>query len=512
MEFLRIFVLSNKSIATSMTSTKIFVMFALVAMLISLPLSLGNSADATTRTTRTSYIDLVDPVNDSITSILSTGDEVNGYVMGKVPDGLGAIKAKGSHGDDDKKGKKGQVTVYMNHELNNGPTHFGKFAQVSKVTLDKFGNVVDAKYVIDGTEGYERFCSSSIADGNGFKDPFYFTNEEVNNGIVVAINTKTDTIHELPWLGEFSHENTINVPMFWDSMKKIVLLSFEDGEATESEVYMYVANSVNDLLAGNGQLYVFGGPTAGMDWDDIHYTTGPISGKFIPVTWDHATQNEVDLDNAAIAAGGMQFIRPEDGAVDKRSSHKNVVYWADTGNNADENNVPIPPSAFNGQGWIHGRMFKFTFTDKNDFTKVDLEILMDGDDSAAPGYNFLTNPDNIDTSKNSLMIQEDRIGPTRISTTNPAFAPFDVTKNAKIIRYDLTSGTFEAVAYLNQLYNTDTSQGDWESSGIIDASELYGKGSWLLDAQAHSLERPTINGVQVNGPDGQLLLMNIEGS
>lgn len=491
-------------------------MFALVAMLIGVPLSLGNSADATTRTTRTSYIDLVDPLNDSIAPILSTGDTVNGYVMGKVPDGLGAIKAKGGHGhddDDDKKGKsKGEVTVYMNHELNNGPTHFGKFAQVSKITLDKSGNVVDAKYVIDGTEGYERFCSASIADGNGFKDPFYFTNEEVNNGIVVAINTKTDSVHELPWLGEMSHENTIHVPMFWDSMKKIVLLTFEDGDATESEVYMYVANSQADLLAGNGQLYVFGGPTAGMDWDDIHYTTGPISGKFIPVTWDHATQNEVDLDNAAIAAGGMQFIRPEDGAVDKRNSHKNVVYWADTGNNVDENNAPIPPSAFNGQGWIHGRMLKFTFTDKNDFTKVDLEIIMDGDDPAAPGYNFLTNPDNIDTSKDSLMIQEDRIGPTRISTTNPAFAPFDVTKNAKIIRYDLVSGTFEAVAYLNQLYNVGTAQGDWESSGIIDASDLYGKGSWLLDVQAHSLERPTVNGVPVNGPDGQLLLMNIKGS
>ena len=498
-----------------MTSQKTLLAFALFAAMISVPLAFGNSVDATTRTTRTSYIDLVDTVNNSIEPILSTNDAVGSYTMGKIPDGLGAIKAKGNNGDDDGKQGKAKVHVYMNHETANGSTHFGKFAQVSKVTLDKFGNVVDAKYIIDGTEGYERFCSASMADGNGFKDPIYFANEEVDTGIVVAINTKTDSVHELPWLGEFAHENTINVPMFWDSMKKIVLLGFEDGVATESEVYMYVANSQADLLAGNGQLYVFGGPTAGMDWDDIHFTTGAISGTFMPVTWDHATQNEADLDTAAIAAGGMQFIRPEDGAVDKRDSHKNVVYWADTGNDKDEANVDIPPSAVNGQGWIHGRMYKLTFTDKNDFTKANLEIIMDGDDPAAPGYNFMTNPDNIDTSKNSLMIQEDRIGPTRIPTTSPAFAPLDVTKNAKIIRYDLATGTIEAVAYLNQLYHTGTTQGDWESSGIIDASDYYGKGTWLLDVQAHSLEAPKIpppSGTTTNGPDGQLLLMNIKGS
>ena len=218
------------------------------------------------------------------------------------------------------------------------------------------------------------------------------------------------------------------------------------------------------------------------------------------------------MDNAAIAAGGMQFIRPEDGAVDKRSSHKNLVYWADTGNNVDEANVPIPASTFNGQKWEHGRMYKMTFTDKNDFTKAKLEIIMDGDDPAAPGYNFLSNPDNIDTSKKSLMIQEDRIGPTRIGTSNSAFAPLDVTKNAKIIQYDLATGSFKAVAYLNQLYHTGTTQGDWESSGITDASDFYGQGSWLLDVQAHSLERLTIRGSPVNGPDGQLLLMNINGS
>ena len=40
-----------------------------------------------------------------------------------------------------------------------------------------------------------------------------------------------------------------------------------------------------------------------------------------------------------------------------------------------------------------------------------------------------------------------------------------------------------------------------ESSGIIEVFDIFGKGYWLLDIQAHTL-----------GEGGQLLLMNIPGS
>jgi hypothetical protein len=43
--------------------------------------------------------------------------------------------------------------------------------------------------------------------------------------------------------------------------------------------------------------------------------------------------------------------------------------------------------------------------------------------------------------------------------------------------------------------------GEWESSGIIEVFDKFGKGSWLLDIQTHTL-----------GEGGQLLLMNIPGS
>jgi hypothetical protein len=33
--------------------------------------------------------------------------------------------------------------------------------------------------------------------------------------------------------------------------------------------------------------------------------------------------------------------------------------------------------------------------------------------------------------------------------------------------------------------------GSWESSGVLDASKLYGKDWWLLDVQAHTQTHPS---------------------
>jgi hypothetical protein len=43
--------------------------------------------------------------------------------------------------------------------------------------------------------------------------------------------------------------------------------------------------------------------------------------------------------------------------------------------------------------------------------------------------------------------------------------------------------------------------GNWEFSGILDVSDFFGEGSWLMTVQAHSLQE-----------GGQLLLLNTDGS
>jgi hypothetical protein len=132
---------------------------------------------------------------------------------------------------------------------------------------------------------------------------------------------------------------------------------------------------------------------------------------------------------------------------------------------------------------------------------------MDGNDPRAPGYavnmdEAMVNPDNIDSSLNTLMIQEDRISANRFNAT----MPYNVTNNAKILMVDLDSidegrAEMENVAYVNQIANQTSMHGEWESSGILDGSDFFGEGSWLTTVQAHTVEE-----------GGQLLILNVEGS
>jgi len=99
-----------------------------------------------------------------------------------------------------------------------------------------------------------------------------------------------------------------------------------------------------------------------------------------------------------------------------------------------------------------------------------------------------TSPDNVETSANSLMVQED-------------------TDNAVIWRYDFASGDWTIIATVNDPAG--------ESSGIVNASEWFGPGAWLLDVQGHGTyvdEELQPNGVLLKRESGQLMLMVIPGS
>jgi uncharacterized repeat protein (TIGR01451 family) len=58
-------------------------------------------------------------------------------------------------------------------------------------------------------------------------------------------------------------------------------------------------------------------------------------------------------------------------------------------------------------------------------------------------------------------------------------------------------------------------RGSWETSGIIDASAIFGAGSWLLDVQAHTVDSLLASQLQGFSTDqkvvegGQLLLMTV---
>ena len=137
----------------------------------------------------------------------------------------------------------------------------------------------------------------------------------------------------------------------------------------------------------------------------------------------------------------------------------------------------------------NGRIFKMVLN-ADDPTVVDsLTILADGDLVGTEVFVPMINPDNLDTSKKSLMVQEDRDG-------------------AVIWQHRFNQGWWRVVATVNDP--------DGESSGIVDASEWFGGGTWLLDVQGRGMnvaeDTTTIPGTLINSESGQLMLLRVPAS
>ena len=416
-----------------------------------------------------SYLQVISPSNSTLKSLITFNDILsNGYVFPRLPDGLASIT-----------NRDGLVDIFVNHELSLDKVN--EYAKVSKLTVDQNGGIISGELIEDGSGKYERFCSATIFKDNGFKNPVFVTNEEIEEGIVVAYDTVTKNKTEMPWLGKFSHENTILVP---NKNNKTIVLTTEDNETMHSQLYMFISNNPTDFLNGIGQLYVLVGENNTTSFQDLQKGI-TYNGYFQPVTWNWMTQNSTDLENEVQKLNALDFMRLEDTDYDKADN--SIIYVADTG--SDEF----------GERYEDGRLYQFEIIESsfnqvnnanvtnNNYYKVKISILLDGDDG-----DDLRNPDNIATSKKSIMIQED------LNDYNI----IDGGVNARVLKYDLTSHNLNPVAIVDQSQDVShTRVGEWESSGIIEVFDIFGKGYWLLDIQAHTL-----------GEGGQLLLMNIPGS
>ena len=471
--------------------------------------------------------------------IITVGDVLaSGYKYEAIPDGIDFVR------------KGNTVEVYVSHETslvpfpavsaNGGGLSDFDNAQISKLTLNrKSGGVIAGEYVITSAENYQRFCSAFMASKkHGFKNPVYFANEEATDfvspapllawppdptnqrqaGLVVAYDTKTGQKYKIPGLGRMNHENTIVLERDWD---QIVALTGDDTfSAPSSQLYMYLAKNSKAFLNDNGTLYAFVADDPAInDYGDISGSMN-VGGRFIPVPREVALGDQTVLENWSNANNVFQFIRIEDLASDKENT--NVVYFADTGEpraiaNATTGRLARGPSGTQGP-YPNGRIFKMVINE-DDPTRVDsLSILIDAD---AGGYNnptALHNPDNLDTSEHSLMIGED---PGSHNSYAGGAGPA-----GRVWRYDLHTGNLTVVAEVDQSADPAARQGAWETSGIVDASELFGEGAWLINVQAHSLfvqsevrtVTDTTRNPPVTGPvtfkreGGQLLLMVVPGS
>ncbi len=466
------------------------------------------------------------PEDASVKAIITVGESVGDVLFEGLPDGIGMTR-----GDDD--GTDGDtVDVYVAHEQTTVPFRDEadfQDASVTRLTLsteeDHEGEVLAAEVVVGPELGYKRFCSAAMAiEEEGFKNPVFFTGEESNAqilppaeapygadpgiaperqaGYVVAYDTVTGKSTPIPGMGRLNHENTIALPGY----NRIAMLTTDDTfSGPSAQLYLYLAANQKKLLKDKGRLMAFQvthDENGRVDrWDPFNEANDYLDlqpgqefrGRFIPVpkdiakgTTDVAPQQA--LEDWSNENNIFQFIRLEDLAYDKEDP--NVVYIADTGRSRV---VPDPdtgrmkrPDGATGQA-DNGRVFKMVFNENNPRKVTSLSILAQGDDSGAGDYVEFVSPDNMDTSENSLMVQED-------------------ASNARIWRYDLEDETWEVVATVNDLGG--------ESSGIVDASEWFEDGAWLLDVQAHStnVASETIDGVTYKREDGQLMLMKIPDS
>jgi hypothetical protein len=139
---------------------------------------------------------------------------------------------------------------------------------------------------------------------------------------------------------------------------------------------------------------------------------------------------------------------------------------------------------------------------------LGLSVLIDGDvdGSVSNDPALIHQPDNVETTGSSLLLQEDPGSHNQGIVT------------ARIWQYDLASGDLRVVASVDQSADPAARLGTWESSGIVDVSQYFGRGAFLVTVQAHTVFVDSLVGSTVWGPTtfkregGQLLLLRVPGA
>jgi hypothetical protein len=135
-----------------------------------------------------------------------------------------------------------------------------------------------------------------------------------------------------------------------------------------------------------------------------------------------------------------------------------------------------------------------------------LTVVYNADAVIAAGGDTAISPDNVDTSGEYLMINEDGTASSR-----PVMA--SKGRDGSIWRFDIDAKGVDfasrvRVAELDPPGRDGVAVGAgvWETSGIIDVSSIFGPDTWISDVQAHP---PTAapGGTTVTVEDGQLFLL-----
>lgn len=404
-------------------------------------------------------------------------DNVGGYRMAGIPDGMGAF----DNGD-------GTFTLVMHHELGptNGAVHAhgatGAFVSrwvINKNTLAMVSgqdqiqtlNTVTPFTLPANAQQIGRLCSADLpvvgafynaTTGMGTQERIFMGGEEFGPAPYgrafahVLTGANNGQSYELPALGVTAWENVVANP---NSGDRTVVLGQDDNSA--GRIWAYIGNKTN---TGN----------------EIQ-RAGLTNGQNFRVQIDGFVGNETQAGNIGLnkfgtggttarnfsltAGAGTGFLRPEDSAWDPNNSKH--YYFVTT-------------DSFAG----FSRLWRMKFND--DFMGGQIEMLLDGTEGQRMFDNLTID------ARGNIIIQED---------------PGNQSHIAKIWRYNVNDGSYHQIAEHNRNFFLAGSPSfltqDEESSGIFDAESILGKGWFILNVQAHY----NIPGELVQG--GQLLAMHV---
>ncbi len=346
----------------------------------------------------------------------------------------------------------------------------------------------------------------------------------------------------------------------------------------QSQLYSYTAPDTKSLLDDRGDLWAFVSDNTSFNdyYDFTPGSTQAVSGHFVKVPKDIATGLDTDGSELKAADVGFplpptdgswqrdlrstsspqvgidgpqwvleywsqlnnvfQFVRVEDIAYDKRPGMDNVVYVVDSGRGTA--GVSQPGRSTNGRVW------RLVLDPSNPKKVTSLSIVVEGDDNEVKTPAEVHQPDNIETTTTGMLVTED---PGSSQQFTPAQQVSDAARATTARLWFVPfSGAPQIVVRVNHAldelagYDVDPADrspatsipapafpispgnwGAWETSGIVDASDAFGPGSFLINVQAHTLWVEKADGFDTpldagSTPDfsfkregGQLLLLRL---
>ena len=391
--------------------------------------------------------------------------------------------------------------------------------------INREGKEVKAATDLDFA-GINRLCSAALFEANqfgagiGLTDRIFFSGEETLGGTQFALDTNTNTLYAAPAFGRAGWENVTELNT--GRTDKVAFMIGDDGIAPLS-IYIGDKNAKKDgsfldrngLAQGKLFVWVADDPADANDIielkeDQFNGNNTTKNGKFVEIAYfdaskkgtavdgpdaDTTIQNDLGYDAQGYATYAQQIKLANDAKAFFFSRVEDV-----STNPKDGTQAAFAVTGVAGTPNVDGVLYRididFDFS-AGGIIKGKVDILNDGNLTKDAG---LRNPDNIDWADDGkIYINEDRANGATLFAGNSK-------QETSIFSIDPSvanpSSTLVRIAQADRLAipagQTDTAPtdiGNWETSGILDVSSLFGAKAgelFVFDVQAHSLRGGSI--------------------